>query len=245
MSFMTADSTPQNRRTNTKLPGLEWKLLVGLWLCVVIVAAFKWVHGAFGFTLNGNAGRLIFFHVPQAELTFTSFMVATWFSIVYLAKRRNREVDRKIEIAMELGFLFCVLATITGSMFAGVMWGSYWNWDPREISIVIMLLIYAAYLVLRSAVVDSEQRAMLSAAYVLISIVPAIFLIWVIPRIPALGSLHPSDTLFSRQGMSPRYKIVFWSSFLGFLGVYVWLFQIRLRLARLQERKTERELIAS
>ena len=52
---------------------------------------------------------------------------------------------------MELGFVASILATVTGSIFAHVEWNSYWNWDPREVSIVGLLLIYASYLVFRGA----------------------------------------------------------------------------------------------
>ena len=42
-----------------------------------------------------------------------------------------------------LGLLFAILATVTGAVFARIMWGAYWNWDPRQTSIVILLLILA------------------------------------------------------------------------------------------------------
>ena len=60
-----------------------------------------------------------------------------------------------------MGLLCCVLATVTGSLFARIEWGSYWNWDPRETSITVLLLIYGAYFALRASVNDPERRARL------------------------------------------------------------------------------------
>src|SRR6185369_14039394 len=49
-----------------------------------------------------------------------------------------------------------VLATLTGAMWAKVMWHAWWNWDPRQMSIVIALAFYGAYLILRGGVEDAE-----------------------------------------------------------------------------------------
>ena len=52
-------------------------------------------------------------------------------------------------MAIELGLIFGVLATVTGAIWARIKWGAYWNWDPRQTSILISLLFYGAYLALR------------------------------------------------------------------------------------------------
>ena len=61
--------------------------------------------------------------------------------------------------AAELGLIFCVAATVSGSLWAKAMWGSYWNWDPRETSIFFILLLYGAYLALRASIEEDEKRA--------------------------------------------------------------------------------------
>jgi heme exporter protein C len=93
--------------------------------------------------------------------------------------------------AIEQGFLFSILATATGSIFAKVVWGSFWNWDPRETSILILLLIYGAYFALRSAIDDAERREQLAAVYALLAFVTVPLLIFVVPRL-AESSLHPN-----------------------------------------------------
>ena len=80
---------------------------------------------------------------------------------------------------MQLGLLFGVLATVTGAIWARLEWGAFWNWDPRQGSIVLALLFYAAYLALRAAVEDHETRRRLAAGYAVLGLVVAPFLFFV------------------------------------------------------------------
>ncbi len=134
------------------------KLALLVWLAVVIVAAFFYVHAAEGFI--GESSRIVFFHVPMAWIAVLAFLVSCITSVMYL-RRRDPKDDIRASVSAGLGLLFAVLATTTGAVFAKIMWGAYWNWDPRQTSITILLLIYAAYLALRGAVDDPERRASL------------------------------------------------------------------------------------
>src|SRR5580700_10834601 len=148
------------------MSGSWWKLGGGALMIFVIYGAFCIAKGAAGFGLGGDTARVMFFHVPAAVLSSVCYFVGMFYAAQYLfaSRHANLETDAKSAISMELGFLFCLLATITGSIFAGIQWGTFWNWDPRETSIVIMLLLYAAYLVLRGAMADKAvARARISA----------------------------------------------------------------------------------
>lgn len=203
---------------------------MGLLMSYVIYGAFYIAHGAVGFGREGNEARIVFFHVPCAILSSVCYLVGVVYALLYLTRKPTLDADAKSAAAMELGFLFCLLATVTGSIFAGVQWGSYWNWDPRETSIVIMLLLYGSYLVLRGAMPGQEvKRARLSAVYAVIALVPSQFLIWVVPRLPGLGTLHPTDTLVNPDKLSWTYKAVMYPSFLAFGLLFLWLFQLRAR----------------
>jgi len=203
------------------------KWLLGVWMTGVILAAFLWAGEAQGFV--EGSGRIIFFHVPVAMVACVGFLMAMIHAVRYL-RTRDAVDDVRSETAAELGLLFCLLATVTGSIFAKVMWNSYWNWDPRETSILILLFIYGAYFGLRMAVDDPERRASLAAVYAILAFVTVPFLVFVVPRIPALNSLHPPNVLWKREGMSTDYRIVYWSSFLGFCGIYAWMYELKLRV---------------
>ncbi len=163
------------------------KVLVTAWMFAVTAAMFLWVPAQQGL---GNTGRIIIMHVPTAWLATLAFGVSAVYSALYLRRRRPGDDDRALA-AVEQGFLFAILATATGSIFAKVVWGSFWNWDPRETSILVLLLIYGAYFALRSAIDDTERRQQLAAAYAVLAFVAVPLLIFVVPRW-AESSLHPN-----------------------------------------------------
>jgi len=190
------------------------------------------------FSMEGHGAKAVFFHVPCAWLTFLTFLAAAWYAGRFLRKlgqsgwQAVREDDHKCAAAMELGLLFAVLATVTGMIFSNNEWGRYWSWDPRQTSILVVLLIFAAYLVLRGAVEDPEKRARLASVYALVSVVPGIFLIWVLPRI--VPTLHEGpNTAVIGGGLGGNYRLVLYGLCLpAFLALFTWLFQLRLRVMK-------------
>jgi heme exporter protein C len=163
------------------------KLLLGIWIAGVVVSMFLIIPQYAGL---GNAGRIIIMHVPTAWVTSVAFGVSAVYSILYLRRRRTAD-DAFAVAAAEVGFLFCILATVTGAIFAQLVWGVFWNWDPRETSILVLLLIYAAYFALRSAIDEPERQRRLAAVYNLFAAVTMPFLLFVAPRV-AESSLHPN-----------------------------------------------------
>jgi heme exporter protein C len=207
-----------------------YKILLTIWMALIIVAAFLFTEAATGFP--GQTSRILFFHVPQAWVATLSFLISMIASAMYLAKRKVR-ADYVALSAAELGFLFCVLATVTGSIFAKVTWGSFWNWDPRETSIVILLMIYGAYFALRSAVSDPERSRVFAGVYSILAFVTVPFLVFVVPRITT--SLHPEDTMNpANPGMDPKTLKVFLGSLFAYTGLYIWMLRLRIRILRLE-----------
>ncbi|NIQ92256.1 MAG: cytochrome C biogenesis protein [Deltaproteobacteria bacterium] len=209
------------------------KALLTLWMTAMIVAAFLYAGAAAGFP--GQTSRILFFHVPQAWIATLSFLLSMIASCIYLAKR-SAKTDYLALSAAELGLLFCILATASGSIFAKATWGSFWNWDPRQTSIVILLMIYGAYFALRSAVPDPEKRRVFAAVYSILAFVTVPFLVFVVPRITA--SLHPEDTMNpAKPGMDPRTLKVFLGSLLAYTGLFVWMLRLKMRVLRLEGLK--------
>ena len=222
------------------IPGLWWKLLTGVLMAWVIYGSFYVAHGAVNFGFGGNPARIVFFHVPVAVLSYVAYATAAVYGILHLAGRSPEASDMKAGASMELGLIFCILATITGSIFAGIQWGRFWNWDPRETSIVVMLLLYGAYMALRLSLADRpDQRGRFCAVYTLVALVPATFLIWIVPRIPSLQSLHPTNVLFNPDNTSASYKEVLYPSFAAFIMLYVWLLQLRCRIQTVVLRREQ------
>ncbi len=172
--------------------------------------------------------RIMFFHVPTAWLSTLAFVMSMIYGIQYLRYKRLED-DIKSTSAAGLGFLFCFLATATGAIWARFSWGTYWNWDPRQTSIFVLLLIYGAYFALRSAIDGEEKRATLAAVYSIIAAVTMPFFMFIMPRI--LASLHP-EPILNVQGklqMNPTMLVVFLSSLAGFTGLYYWMWKLQVR----------------
>jgi len=207
-----------------------YKFLLAIWMAVIIVAAFLYAEAATGFP--GETSRILFFHVPQAWIATLSFLISMIASAVYLAKRHVK-ADYLAQSAAELGFLFCVLATITGSIFAKATWGSFWNWDPRQTSIVILLMIYGAYFAVRSAVSDPNRRRVFAAVYSILAFVTVPFLVFVVPRITT--SLHPENTMNpAHPGMDPKTLKVFLGSLFAYTGLFVWMLRLKIRVLAIE-----------
>jgi len=182
--------------------------------------------------------RIIFFHVPTAWLSVLAFVSSMIFAVRYLRKR-DLDEDVKSASAAGLGFLFCLLATITGAIWAKFSWGTYWNWDPRQTSIFVLLLIYGAYFALRSAVESDEKRATLAAAYSIIAAVTMPFFIFIMPRM--LSSLHPEPILNTQAKvqMNATMLVVFLASLAGFTGLYFWMWNLHVRARRIEARRIQ------
>ncbi len=164
---------------------------IGIWTVGVVYAVFTIVPPAEGL---GNLVRIAFFHIPVAWVSVLAFLLSAVWAAQYL-RTRKPEHDWKSAAAVSLGFLFCILATVSGAIFAKLTWGAYWNWDPRQTTIFILLLIYGAYLALRSAIEEEEQRARIAAVYSLCSFITVPFLMFIIPRY--YFSLHPAPVINS------------------------------------------------
>ena len=211
------------------------RVLLLLWIAAALVAAFTWAPLV---PVLGATTRVFYFHFPAAIVTCLALGWSMLHSALYL-RTRDLAHDDHAAASAELGLLFCVVATISGSMWAKAMWGAYWNWDPRETSIFFIMLIYVAYLALRAAIDDPVRRARLSAIYSVIAFVAVPFLTFVVPRM--YFSLHP-DPLINTRGkvdMDPRIRIIFYGMLLGFTGLFYWLLRLRLRLLRVERRRAE------
>jgi len=208
-----------------------WKFLLGIYMVLIILGAFLYAPTAKGL---GETTRILFFHVPCAWIATLAFLVSAVYSVRYL-RSQNMLMDLKASSAAQIGLVFTILATVTGSIWANEIWHSYWNWDPRESSIFILLLIYAAYFALRSAIEEKQQKARLAAVYSIIAFVTVPFLIFVVPRL--VESLHP-DPLINTTGkveMDSKMSTVFFGSFIGFTILFFWMLYLKIQTVRLSQ----------
>ncbi|MGC4044460.1 MAG: cytochrome c biogenesis protein [Armatimonas sp.] len=211
------------------------KAAIFLWMTAGLCYVFLKLPAAEGFA-NPELARMVVLHLPCAYTAVIMAFVSGWHAIAYLRKRVVLS-DSKAAYAASLAALFCLLTTVTGSFFARVQWGEYWNWDPRETSVFLLLLIYAAYFVLRASIEDEEKRAAVSAVYMLFAVVMTPLLGYFIPKAMP-QSLHPKMASFDSN-----YRIgIYFCILPPLLWMTVWMYGIAVRIEKLRLARLERDL---
>jgi heme exporter protein C len=192
--------------------------------------------------------RNLYFHVPCAWLAQLAWFVSFGYAVMFLRKRRLED-DVRASAAAGLGALFCVLATVTGAVWAKFNWGVFWNWDPRQTSIFIVLVIFGAYFALRSAIDNDDQRARVSAIYLIVLAVPVLFFMFIFPRLES--GLHPGASGSENIGpvlspqedaLDPVKQVIFALSFFSFAMLYFWMLNVAVRARLLDLRRRRREI---
>lgn len=179
--------------------------------------------------------RILNLHVPLAWIAVIAYLISMIYSIRYL-KKKDFDYDDKASAAASLGTVFAILATVTGMMWAKYNWGTYWNWDPRQTSIFVLILIYAAYFALRSAIENDESKARLSSVYSIFAFVTVPFLIFILPRLAS--GLHPGSAddvnagpvVSSNKGsLDSNLMYSFGLSLFAMTTVFFWMLNVQIR----------------
>jgi heme exporter protein C len=210
---------------------LGWLTLLGLAATAVFALAVVPADAE-----QGDVQRLMYVHVPAAWLAFLSFGVVFLASVAYLRTGRIRW-DRIAVASAEIGVLFCVLTLILGSLWGRPVWGTWWTWDPRLTTTVVLLLIYVGYLSLRNVADSPSRRAHWSAVVGVVGFVdvPIVHMSVVWWR-----SLHQEATVI-RPGaptMDPSMLVALLLGTVAFSVAYGYLMAVRLRVGRLEDHAT-------
>lgn len=184
----------------------------------------------------GSVQKVFYFHVAAGWAGMLGFLVATATAIAHL-KTGSLKWDIASLAGVEIGMVLMALCIISGSIWARPVWNTWWTWDPRLTTALIMELIYAAYLLLRSGIDDSRRRAKLAAVYAIVGFtsVPLTFL-----SIRIFRTIHPviigsaDPAVAGSFAMSARMQITFFSSLAAFSVLFAALYWHRYRLGRLQ-----------
>ena len=202
----------------------ELKIGLGLWMLAGLAYVFLKLPAAKNFA-NPELARIVALHLPCAYVAVIASWMSAWHGWKYLQKRELLD-DAKSASGAALALLFCVLTTATGSIFAYIQWGSFWNWDPRETSVFMLMLIYCSYFVLRGSIEDIEKRAAISAVFGIFVAVMTPLLGYVIPKY--MDSLHPKNAQFG-----PSYRMAIYMGILPpLLTLMFWIQSIATKLDR-------------
>ncbi len=120
--------------------------------------------------VEGNAQRIFYFHLPTAILGMLAFGIVTLGGLVYLWKKDERW-DWLARAAAELGAVFLTFTLITGSIWGRTTWGTWWTWDARLTTTLILWFIYIAYLMLRNYMGRTYASARAGAVLAIIGLI--------------------------------------------------------------------------
>ena len=137
---------------------------------------------------QGEVQRIFYIHMPSFFGAFTAFGATVLGGVLYLW-RRSDHWDRIASAGVEVGLAFSLINLVTGAVWARPIWNTWWTWDPRLTSAAVMVLIYAAYLMLRAGIDDPGRKRALMSVYGILaftSVLTTLFIIRVVPE-----TIHP------------------------------------------------------
>ncbi|RVT88723.1 heme ABC transporter permease CcmC [Inhella crocodyli] len=152
---------------------LTGRLLPWLWAAAALLAAAGLHRGFFVAPTDatqGEAYRIIFIHVPAAWLSMLLYLAMAFWAVIGWAFKA-RLASLLARAIAPTGALFTVLALVTGALWGQPTWGTWWVWDARLTSELILLFLYLGYLALVNAI-DEPRRA--DAAGALVALVGAV-----------------------------------------------------------------------
>ncbi|MBI3208910.1 MAG: cytochrome c biogenesis protein CcsA [Candidatus Solibacter usitatus] len=200
-------------------------IVAGLWLARNVHEIFLGLPDE---AAQGAIYRILFFHLPSWFTCFTAFLLAGVSSILYLTKK-NLVYDTFAVSAVEVGTVFTVVGLTTGSIWARIIWGIWWTWDPRLTWALITCIIYAGYLMLRRAIDDPTARAKNSAVLCIFAFASVVI---TYKAIDWWRTQHPGAVLSFRTGggrMDPAMESILYQNFFALLLLTSVLVVLRMR----------------
>jgi heme exporter protein C len=119
---------------------------------------------------QGETVRIMYIHVPSAWLAMLAYMMIAIAGLGVLIWRHPL-ADVAAKAAAPLGAAFTFLALVTGSLWGKPMWGTYWQWDARMTSMLVLLFLYFGLMALRGAIEDASRASRVTAILALVGAV--------------------------------------------------------------------------
>ncbi len=185
--------------------------------------------------------RNLFYHVPM-WFSMVILLLGSMINAIKFLRKGDLTNDIKSNELAQVGVLFGMMGIFTGMIWAKNTWGAYWTNDPKLNSAAIGMLMYFAYLVLRSSIEDDEKRARVSAVYNVFSFPIFLVLIFILPRLTA--SLHPGNggnPGFNSYDLDSKLRVIFYPAVLGWILIGYWIANLGIRKKLIEQKQSENE----
>jgi len=169
----------------------EPRVLTLLAIVTILAVAFGLVMALFyaGTDIDqGNIQRIFYLHMPSFFGAFSAFSASVVGGVMYLRTRKVKW-DTLALAGVEVGLALSLVNLITGAIWARPIWNTWWTWDARLTSAAVMVLTYAAYLMLRNGIENGETRRRFASIYSILAIATVILTLMIIRIVPE--TIHP------------------------------------------------------
>ncbi|HKK88215.1 MAG TPA: cytochrome c biogenesis protein CcsA, partial [Saprospiraceae bacterium] len=186
--------------------------------------------------------RNLFYHVPMWFSMIILAGISFYYSLRFLRKGEEKD-DLKSSSLVYVALLLGVLGLVTGSIWAKNTWGTYWTGDVKLNMSALVVMMYAAYALMRQSISDPDSMKRNVAAYNIFCFVAMIPLLFIVPRLQ--DSLHPGNggnPGFGGEDLDGTMRMVFYPAVIGWTLLSLWITNLIYRTRRL-ERKKEEELL--
>lgn len=205
---------------------LARKFLPIFTILLIVLANYGVFVFAPGEQMMGPVQRLFYFHVSFAICCY--FMVGILFfgSTFYLSQRKS-EWNLVARAGAEVGFLLASLVLLSGMIWGHSAWNTWWNWEPRLVSFLILWLILFSYLVLRSYTSSDSRQSAFAAVLGILAAVNVPIVMVSIRFLDHSQQLHPK--VVADQGLQDeRYVYVLLLTMVAGFGMSLWFFVVKL-----------------
>lgn len=208
-----------------------WKIAAVVLVAYTIIAGFLLEVPAL--PILHETIRNLYFHVTMWFGMMIILTVSVIYSIKVLSKG-NIDDDIVASESTNVGVLMGVLGIATGSLWAKYTWGTWWVGDSKLNGAAITILIYFAYLVLRSSIEDDRKKARTAAVYNIFAYVMLVVFLMIYPRLN--DSLHPGNggnPGFGKYDLNNNMRLVFYPAVIGWTLLGIWIMSLRVRIQKL------------
>jgi len=206
----------------------------GAFLIVGVVLAF-W-YSPIDASSMGFSQKIFYYHAPIAETALVAFGISFVAAIAYL-RTQNLKWDRLSVVCVRLGLLFSILVMATGMIWGKAAWDSWWDWEPRLTTFLLVCFLYAAYFVLRSVVDEEQRRATYAAVFAIIAFIDVPITFFATRFLPA--GMHPAVITSGCTGMPGSMFLSFFLSMIGMTLLLVALIRRDLQIETLKDRVSD------
>ena len=218
---MASTQSMERPRSLGRLPAIKTSLalITGVMMLVDLYLIFMVAPTD---AVLGHVQRVFYFHVPIAIMSFLAFFIVFIGSLMYLIKRTPKW-DAIAHASAEVGVVFVTLALITGIIWARPIWNTWWTWEPRLTTTLILWLIYVAYLMVRSYAPTRSKGAVYAAVMGIVGFidVPIVYysVVWwrSIHPSPVVGPFAQADALDGTMALILLYSFITFSFFFAYM----------------------------